>query len=300
MKHWILTMAAILLAIALLVLYQRPAKERDPWALLLATTQPRGTKALDYSPLVAQLEEYIAAVDNAQFGIYFQDLHSGQAFGINEEHPFTAASTIKVPLVLYLNHLVAEGKEDFNTRIRYVPERHHQGGNGVLQYDGREEFEYSLRILSNLTITISDNIATAMLLDYLGRPNFVDYMKSLGGKTVYPTGKNVTTARDMGVYLNALLDFAKEHPHLGQRILDDMAHSIFHIGIPQFLPKDIVVAHKEGDLDGVTNDVGIVFTEHPYILAVLCMGGISYDEGFAHIGAISRLVYDYQSQLSRH
>ncbi|MCK9222504.1 MAG: class A beta-lactamase-related serine hydrolase [Limnochordia bacterium] len=298
-QKYLFLIAAVFIVIVAIVLLQRPPRKAQPWSLLLSTTNKQGRSNVDYTPLVTKIQDYLSTVPDGQFGIYFHDLHSGHIFGINEQLPITAASTIKVPLVLYLNELVAAGQEDLSTPISYVKERHYQGGNGVLRYDGREDYPYSLRVLSNLAITISDNIATSMLIDHLGRQNFINYMVGLGGKTVYPGGKNVTTAADMGLYMKEVLDFAKRSPQLGHRILDDMAHSIFHTGIPGLLPPEITVAHKEGDLDGIANDVGIVFHDHPYILTVLSIGIADLDEGFSHIAAISKLVFDYQSQLHR-
>lgn len=93
------------------------------------------------------------------------------------------------------------------------------------------------------------------------------------------------------------MTFAKAHPDLGSRLLDDMSHPIYHVGIPGNLPEKLIVAHKEGDVSGVANDVGIVFADKPYILVVLSKGVSDIDEGFARIAHISKIVYDYQDTL---
>ncbi len=68
-------------------------------------------------------------------------------------------------------------------------------------------------------------------------------------------------------------------------------------GLPGQLPAGIQVAHKEGDMTGVSNDVGIVFTSRPYILCVLSRGQRDTEAGFKRIADISRLVYDYQERV---
>ncbi len=252
----------------------------------------------DYTPLQKQIKEFIAA-RKAAYGIYFQDLGSGKAFGINEDRPMVAASTVKLPMALYLNTLATEGKLDWKTRISFRQTTDYEGGNGILRYAAREGDRYSLRTLHTLMLTLSDNIAFRMLARHVGRDNFVRFMREIGGKTVYPGGKNLTTARDMGVYLQATLDFVRRHPEEGQRLLDDLAHSIYHTGLPGHLPEDVVVAHKEGDLDeGVANDVGVVFCSRPYLLVVLSEGVRDLEEGFADIARISKMTYDYQEKLS--
>ncbi|MEW6275245.1 MAG: serine hydrolase [Bacillota bacterium] len=252
----------------------------------------------DYTPLKKQIEEFIAT-RKGTYGIYFQDLGSGKSFGLNEDKPMVAASTVKLPMALYLNTLAVEGKLDWNTRVAYQQTTDYEGGNGILRYIAREGDRYSLRTLHTLMLTLSDNIAFRMLARHLGRDNFRQFMAGIGGKTVYPGGKNLTTARDMGVYLQATLDFARRHPEEGKRLLDDLAHSIYHLGLPGHLPENVVVAHKEGDLDeGVANDVGVVFCSRPYLLVVLAGGVKDLDQGFEDIAQISKMAYDFQEKLS--
>lgn len=252
----------------------------------------------DYRRLKAQLQQYVAGKE-ATYGIYFKDLTSGQTFGINERDQFEAASTIKVPIVLYLNQLAAEGKVDWQDKIAYNSAIDYADGAGFLQFTAKDGDKYSLRVLSNLLITVSDNVAWNMLERYLGLENIAAYMRSIGGETVYPQGQNVTTPRDMAIYMQAVLNFASQHKELGQRLLDDMANSVYHVGLPGRLPEHLVVPHKEGDVWGVADDFGVVFSRRPYILVVLSRDIPDVDQGFAAIADISKIAYDYQEALAK-
>lgn len=257
-----------------------------------------GVTRPDYAPLERRLRDFLAQRPGVVFGIYLKDLETGAEMGINPDEPIHAASTRKVPLVLYLNRLVADGKLRFSDRVAYRADTDDQAGAGILQYEAREGSTYSLRVLSNLAITISDNVATRMLLRHLGRENVRDFMRRLGGRTVEPGGENVSTARDMGVYVQAVLDFARENPGLGNRLLDDMAHSIYHVGLPGELPPGLTVPHKEGEVGGVADDVGVVFGRRPFILCVLSKNVWDVEAGFRDIARISRIVYDFQEGLA--
>lgn len=287
---------AVLAALAGLVLWnvaRRPGPE-------MPRTQPRARPALpapDYEPLRRQVAEFVYTRPGVTFGIYFKDLVSGAAFGINADEPIAAASTVKVPIVLYLNTLAARGELDMSERVVYRQATDYTDGAGILQFTARDGDTYSLRALATLAITISDNVATRMLLRRLGRDNVASFMRGLGGATVYPGGENVTTARDMGAYVDGVLLFAREHPVLGSRLLDDMAHSIYHVGLPGRLPPGVMVAHKEGDVAGMAGDVGVVLGRRPYILCVLSRGIGDLDAAFADIAHISRLAYDFQERL---
>ena len=251
----------------------------------------------NYAALKEELETALRQWNDTTYGIFFKDIESGASFGINESEPVTAASTVKLPVVLYLNELIASGELDWNDKVRYDSATDWQDGAGILQFAARDGDTFSLRILANLAITISDNIAYKMLTRHLGRNNIIDFMRSLGGTIVFPEGRNITCARDMGSYLEAVIAFAKAHPDLGSRLLDDMSHPIYHVGIPGKLPEKVIVAHKEGDVSGIANDVGIVFTDKPYILVILSKGVPDIDEGFARIARISQMVYEYQETI---
>ena len=264
---------------------------------LLDRAEPRpGAQPPDYRPLRRQVEEFIATRPQT-FGIYFKDLQTGATWGINEREPIHAASTIKVPLVLFVNQQVADGRARMDDRIVYDPDQDLTGGAGILQRDGFPGKSYSLRVLTNLSITISDNVTTNMLFRHFGKDRVGQFMRSLGGEVIFPEGRRISTARDMGLYVEAVLDFTRRHPLLGGRMLDDMGHAIFHVGLPGELPPDVFVAHKEGDIEGVADDVGIVFGRRPFVLAVLSKNVDTIDRGFEDIARISKIVYDYQERL---
>lgn len=275
-----------------------PAGIANTAAFLPVALADDGGQAPDYTPLQKQLEEYVAG-QTGVFGIYFKDLTSGAEFAINGDEPITAASTVKVPVVLYLNHLIAQGKMRWDDQVAYDSAQDYQGGAGILQFSARDGDTFSLRVLANLSITISDNIAYRMLVRHLGQDNVAQFMRSLGVQTDFPNGENITIARDMGRYMEAVLDFNRQYPEPGERLLDDMANPIYHVGLPGKLPPEIRVAHKEGDVWGVANDVGIIFAPRPYILVVLSKGETDVDKGFGRIAEISRMVYDYQMNAAR-
>ncbi len=252
----------------------------------------------DFGPLRTQIQQYVNGKD-ATYGIYFKDLISGKTFGINEAEQFTAASITKVPVVLYLNQLAADGKVDWQDKVVYNSKTDYDGGAGILQFSAHDGDKYSLRILANLAITISDNIAANMLKRYLGLDSVSAYMRKIGGEIAFPDGKNLTTARDMATYMQAVLNFYAQNKDLGRRLLDDMANPIYHVGLPGKLPDNITVAHKEGDVWGVANDFGVVFGSRPYMLVVLSKNVKDLDQGFAAIADISKIAYDYEEALAK-
>ncbi len=256
-----------------------------------------GASSINYAPLKQEIQAFLDTRD-ADYAVYFEDLITGQSFGIREREWFHGASTMKLPPVLYLNKLASEGRIDWQTKVAYLPDADWQQGSGALQFFGKEGEGYTLRTLQTLSLTLSDNIAHRMLVRHLGKDNIADYMRRLGAEVVYPDGQPLTTARDMGLYVRAIHDFTRENPLEGRRILDDLANTIWDVGLSGKLPDGVTVAHKEGDIQGVSNDAGIVYGSRPYILVVLSKNQSDIDKGFEDIAEISRMVYETQERLA--
>ena len=245
----------------------------------------------NYDVLRTQLEDYIGTRPG-KVSVYVKDFATGETLNLNSDQVYVAASTIKLPLVLYIYELAAQGKINLDAKLTYTPEYYAQG-TGILQ---GEPFggQYTIRELSRLSMEYSDNVAWKMLLDFMGQDKLTAYEKSLGAKaTGGDNGLYITTPEDMGIYLERLLNFSEEKPEYGNEVLHYMANSIFSEGIPQDLPDDIVVAHKMGALNDKFHDVGIVFGNRPYIIAIFT------DEAWEAVSLqtladVSRIVYNFQ------
>lgn len=252
-----------------------------------------------YLPLALELKKYLTGKPGT-YGIHFRDLGTGKSFGINDRELFPQASCVKVPYVLYLYEKVAVGSYRLEQRFAYQADTDYSAGSGYLQHIIKEGDRLTLRALAKVAITLSDNIAYRMIKRLVKPANVVEFMRALGGSNPRPDGDDCTTPRDQGSYLLGVLDFAKRSPKLGEMLLDDLAHPVWHCGLPALLPDEIKVAHKEGDLEGVANDAGIIFApDRPYILVVLSQNQPDVPAAFREIAAISRLVFDYQCQLRR-
>ncbi|MGI6128662.1 MAG: serine hydrolase [bacterium] len=282
----------------LLVLLVRTPRSRQPYyqprRFPMASLQKAETT--NFSSLKKKVQEYIEEQPGV-FGVYFWDLTTGNHFGINEKEPLPAASSIKVPVALYLYHQVAEKKISLDEQMAYNPDTDWSGGAGTIRWNATPGQKFTLRELAEKLIRESDNVAWKMLYRRLGKDKIAAFMKSLGGKTVFPNGENYSTAEDLALYTRAALDFANRNPDIGWILIDDMVQSIYKDGLPSYLPSDVKVGHKVGALPAVATDVGIVFLpDRPYILSVMTKDvGASEDPGFLAIGEISRLVYTDRS-----
>lgn len=250
----------------------------------------------DYTALKKQIQDFFAATDGT-WSVYVKDLDSGKTFGVNQDLAVPAASTVKVPVVLYATTLAAQGKLSMDERLTYLSSRDYRTGSGSLQYTARDGDQFTIAQLCEKAITESDNVAWKMLERRLGVGNIAAFMTSIGGKYVYPDGQNISTARDMATYMEAALDRVGTLPG-ADTLMYNLAHTIWNTGLNRFIANQVTVAHKEGDVSGVSDDVGVVYAKHPYIVAVMSKNQSDVEAGFEKIGELSKMIYNYQEALS--
>lgn len=254
------------------------------------TLESSVTNNLNYDELKSKLEKYISQF-KGQYGIYYMDLWSNEGFGINDTDEYIAASTVKVPLNYYVFKKIADGEVSPKQKLTYTAEDFEEG-TGILQTKKLAGKSFEIKYLLELSITHSDNIATNMLLRHFGRKNLRKYMKELGGEVV-KDDKNVSCPKDMALYLEKIYEFCNSNEQLGQELKYNLCNTVFNDRLPKLLPEEVEVAHKVGNQIGAVHDVGIIYTEKPYILAVMSKGVISDEEANNVIAQVSKMVYDY-------
>ncbi len=242
--------------------------------------------------LKAEIANYLQNY-KGQYGVYYYDLTTGQEFGINDEDQFTSASCEKVPMNLYLYQQIQSGAVNPQATLTYT-QADYEDGTGSIQYQ-RVGTKYTIDELSKLSIVESDNVATNMLIRLLGIQNIKNYMRQVGGQVVVDD-QNVSSPRDMGLYMKLVYEFYENGGTFGDELMNDLLNTeLYDDRLPALLPKSVKVAHKIGNEVGVINDVGIVFADRPYIVAVMSQG-VNEEEAPAVIANISKMIYDAVNQ----
>ena len=258
----------------------------------LKTAPQQNINNQDLDDLKAKIASYITNY-KGQYGVYYYDITTGQEFGINDEDQYTSASCEKIPINLYLYTRIASGAVNPGDTLTYLQEDY-EGGTGGIQYE-KVGTQYTIDELSKLSIVNSDNVAANMLIRYLGMQNIKDYMRQIGGQVVLDD-QNVSSPRDMGLYMKLVYEFSENNGTFGNELMNDfLSTELYNDRLPALLPKSVKVAHKIGNEVGVVNDVGIVFADKPYIVAVMSKG-VNEEEAPTVIANISKIIYDSVSQ----
>lgn len=115
---------------------------------------------------------------NGEVGIGFKNLKTGEEYFYNGNRRFIAASTFKVPVLVEFYNQVLNGK--LNPNDKYVmKEEDIIFGSGVIK-ELKPGLSLSLREYATLMMIVSDNTATDIIVDIVGKDNVNKTMEELG------------------------------------------------------------------------------------------------------------------------
>lgn len=239
--------------------------------------------------LSADLKKYLKKAGGT-VTLQYRDLITGESYQLNGRKSGHAASTIKLPLAIYIMEQAAKGKIDLNQKLTYHKSQYY-GGTGVIQYQ-KVGTKYTIRDLLSKAMIHSDNIAFIMLKDKVGANHFISYMKSLGAQYTYPNGSNVTSPNDLIIYARELYKFSQEN-RLGQELVGYLKKTDFNTTIPRGI-RGVQIAHKVGMIPEslIFNDVGIIYDKTPFALAIMT-GHLSNAKSQKVIADVAAMVYKY-------
>lgn len=250
-------------------------------------TGSQGDQAIEN--LSTKIKNYLGS-DVDKVGFVYYDLSSNKSIALNEDKVCIAASTYKVSMNLVAYNMINDGKFNLTDTVPYKAD-FYETGAGSLQYKTKtlSKSPIAFSTLLDLSITQSDNIATNMISDKIGGADYVrKEVSNITGVTDIDTTTNVITPKIAFRLLKTLYDNKSNENYA--HLINAMKETEFHDRIDKYLPHKLV-AHKIGNFDSYTNDIGIVFTDKPYIFVIYVDGLPKPEE---KIAKISKMVYDAQ------
>ena len=254
-----------------------------------------------YTEWKKEIEKIISQVEGSVC-INFYDLNKNNVFSINGDKKVLSASTIKLLILAELMKKISENKFSLSDTIM-IADSMKTGGDGVLK-ELNTGHHFTLKELATLMIIVSDNQATNILIDFLGMENINQLGKELDLKETFLGRKmmdaearkkgydNYTCADDISLLLKLIYQEKLINKEASQLMLDILLRQQQGERLQRYLPSDIKIAHKCGDLDNLENDGGIIWLgDRAYILVVLT-NGMPNLQCKQIIGKISKFVYD--------
>ena len=260
-----------------------------------------------------KLEATISETDRSLDGVLavaILDLSTGQKYLFHADEVLPTASSIKIAILAEFYRQVQQGKLKF-TDLYTLQQADLVGGSGIAEAFTPGVTRLTLRDVAALMISVSDNSATNIIIDRIGMDNVNALLDSLGLahtrlrrkmmdlKAAAEGRENIATPRELMILLEDL--------YRGKVLNKALTEDFFKLlsihkesYIPRELPEDLRVANKPGELEGVRNDSGIVFTgNRPYVISVMTTYLRHEGDGGAAIIRISTAAYRMFDRLSR-
>ena len=250
-------------------------------------------------PLKNELLKLITKYPKIHPSIYVWEYEKGKYLDINGDEQFSAASIIKLPVLVRLfKSIEAHQMTIYDEMV--LTDYYKAPGSGNLQYM-RSGGKYSLDALAKTMIQDSDNSATNMIMAKMGGMDDVNIgLRDWGISKTYVktwlpdmTGNNKTTAQDLAKILYNLDNPGFLNINSREYIIDYMSHVKNNKLIAAGLGEGALFAHKTGDIGTMLGDAGIVYAPNgqKYIIVILANRPYNSPQGKDFIVQASNLIY---------
>ena len=212
-------------------------------------------------------------------GFYYKNLVTGSVIKQGEEIPMMAASVIKIPIMVAVFTEIKAGKLKKDD-MYYLRNEDKKPSCGCLNRL-HEGIGVTIEDLCNLMIILSDNSATNILINIVGRDRINEIISELGYKVIKLNRylfdseaaeqgiQNYVNCIEIADMLEKMYNGILINKESSKEMLDILKEQRLNSKIPFFFKEMIEVAHKTGEDEGITHDVGIVYGKQPFIVCFM-------------------------------
>lgn len=232
--------------------------------------------------------------------IYVWEYENGKYVDINGEKLYSAASIIKLPVLVRLFKSIEANQLTIYDQMT-MTEPYRSSGSGNLQYMSAGN-EYNMDYLAKTMIQDSDNTSTNMIMSKLGGMDDINIgLRDWGISSTYVRtwlpdleGTNKTTAADIAKILYNLDNPGFLNVNSREYIIDYMSHVKNNRLIQAGLGEGALFIHKTGDIGTMLGDAGIVFAPNgkKYIIVILANRPYNSPQGKDFIVKASSIIYN--------
>jgi beta-lactamase class A len=232
------------------------------------------------------------------FGIVVKDLSSDLLYTYNEQHVFKTASLYKLWVMAQVYKEIQEGKlqktQELREDVATLNAHFSIASESAEQTEGT--IDLSVILALQYMIRVSDNYSALLLADTIGLPAIDSFLQKNGltqsdegGSGSDPT----SSPYDIALFLQKLYQGKLANKQYTSEMIELLKEQQINTKLPKYLPEDIAIAHKTGELDTFTHDAGIVYTPNGNYIIVVMSESDNPPATEEKIAAISKSVYDF-------
>ena len=265
--------------------------------------------------LIADLEQLTATYPEATVSVSIVDSENDVRIHWHADELMHAASTMKVPVLIELYRQAELGRFSLSDELVLKNEfRSIVDGSLYSIEDDSDDAIYeqlgqpmTLEQMAYNMITVSSNLATNLLIDFLSADSVQTTSERLGTTKMqtirgvedlkaFDLGmSNQATSRDLSLLMEHLRAGTAVSPSADAAMLKILDDQVFKSMIPSGVPEGTKVAHKTGSITAIHHDAAIVYPPDsaPFVLVIMTGGIPEHSESSTLGGDIARLVYQH-------
>lgn len=245
------------------------------------------------------LEKTITKVlegSKGKYSIVVKNLKTGESFSINSHKPNKTGSLYKLWVMATVFNQIQNGKltedeilsediQDLNYKFSIASEEAEltEGKITLTVHDALQQM-----------ITISHNYAALLLTEKIKLSSVKSFLEKNGFlESKVSDSAPISTPYNIALFLEKLYKGKLANKKHTKSMLGLLKSQKLNDKLPKYLPKNVFIAHKTGEIDFLSHDAGIVYTEKgDYIIVVFSQS--NYPKGAnERIAQISKAVYEY-------
>jgi beta-lactamase class A len=211
---------------------------------------------------------------SGHYGFLVTRLSTNISYGVSMDEKFQGASLLKLPLITLMYKMNEAGTLNLDTRYT-LKNSDKVKGSGIL-YSQKPGTAYTYRKLAEYMGKDSDRTAYNVMKSVIGDDGLKNYLAEIGMVNTNAVSGD-TTPGDIGLLLQKLWKSELVNQTDRDEILGYLTNTIYEKWITAGVPKNVAVAHKFGQDQGVMADGGIIKTQDPYVLVVMGQGITTHD-----------------------
>lgn len=245
----IFILAIVLVILSIFILNPR---EKDPtiedYSKLSPSSSPQNeTLKVQRSTEINSIIASALGNNPGRYAIFVKDLKANQTFEYRQQEIFTSASIYKLAVMYKTFDALAKRDLEKNDSLQ------------TIDSTTAKKVSYSVDEALRLMITISDNESAILLAENFGWANIEKFLVNLGIENFKMSPSTQASAASTA----QILELIYRGEAVSKSASDDMKNLLLaqtaNDRIPKYLPKNIKVAHKTGELDSIRHDAGIVY-----------------------------------------
>lgn len=235
---------------------------------------------------------------SGNYGIIIKNLKTAEYYSQNAQKKFLSGSLYKLWVMgtvyqqikdttLHKDNILSQEVSVLNTEF-YLDAETAEQTEGTITFSVKDALEQM--------ITLSDNYSALLLTEKVKLSSVASFLlaNNLTQSKVGVEGNAPTVAPyDISLFLEKLYQGKIVDKESSKEMLNLLKKQQVNHKIPKLLPKEIVIAHKTGELEKFSHDAGLVFTQKNDYLIVILSESEAPALAEETIAKISLAVYNY-------